>query len=272
VADVFISYAREDKDIAARLAYVLENQEGWTCWWDPRIDLGEDFRSLVIDQIDTSAVSVVIWTPASRASNWVAWEVARARTTGALVEVVVGDALRLPPGDEPLVVPPRLHLPPARDEIVARVAQAGSLTRRRELWNSRLQLTAWRDRPPRRPIIAWEFVDVETPNPRLVRRERWTDTSSVAFGTSIGNVWLIGQEGAVVAIGYITISQHEHRVRVPKHQGSVDRRFRARHPALAGRTIPFSLNVSLAERAWAGGEFTYPGGGVDLGATEEPEE
>jgi hypothetical protein len=36
MTDVFISYAREDRETAAKLAKVLEDQ-GYSVWWDPVI-------------------------------------------------------------------------------------------------------------------------------------------------------------------------------------------------------------------------------------------
>jgi hypothetical protein len=35
VADVFLSYAREDADVARRLAYLFECED-WSCWLDSR--------------------------------------------------------------------------------------------------------------------------------------------------------------------------------------------------------------------------------------------
>ena len=40
MADVFISYAREDRAKAQQLAKVLE-EKGWSVWWDPEISPGK---------------------------------------------------------------------------------------------------------------------------------------------------------------------------------------------------------------------------------------
>jgi len=42
MADVFISYAHEDKNWASALAELME-KEGWSVFWDRRIPPGRDF-------------------------------------------------------------------------------------------------------------------------------------------------------------------------------------------------------------------------------------
>jgi adenylate cyclase len=42
LADVFVSYSRQDKARVAPLVEALE-AEGWSVWWDPAIAPGEEF-------------------------------------------------------------------------------------------------------------------------------------------------------------------------------------------------------------------------------------
>ena len=90
VADVFLSYAHEDAGVAQMLAYLFE-REDWSCWWDPQIALGEDFRPIVGKQIDEAVVVVVLWSGAARTSTWVRWEVDRARDASKLAELVLAE-------------------------------------------------------------------------------------------------------------------------------------------------------------------------------------
>jgi hypothetical protein len=42
MGDVFLSYAREDRDTASRLVTALQ-ANGWSVWWDARITTGQEF-------------------------------------------------------------------------------------------------------------------------------------------------------------------------------------------------------------------------------------
>jgi len=42
LADIFVSYSRQDKALVAPLVAALE-AEGWSVWWDPEIATGQDF-------------------------------------------------------------------------------------------------------------------------------------------------------------------------------------------------------------------------------------
>lgn len=46
MADILISYAREDKDKARMLAEAFE-KHGWSVWWDPRMRAGEVFDEVI---------------------------------------------------------------------------------------------------------------------------------------------------------------------------------------------------------------------------------
>ena len=70
MADVFISYAREDRPFAARLAHALE-AGGRTVWWDREILPGKDFAELIAAELAQAKAVVVIWSPASGKSGWV---------------------------------------------------------------------------------------------------------------------------------------------------------------------------------------------------------
>ena len=53
MASIFISYAREDRDWARRLASRFE-LEGWSVWWDSQIPSGAEFHDAVFEELKTA--------------------------------------------------------------------------------------------------------------------------------------------------------------------------------------------------------------------------
>ena len=43
MADIFVSYAAEDRDRAKKLANALQSS-AWTVWWDRKLRAGVDFE------------------------------------------------------------------------------------------------------------------------------------------------------------------------------------------------------------------------------------
>ncbi len=86
MADVFVSYARSDKARVAPLVAALEAQ-GWSVWWDPEIDPGQEFDRLIAAELKAAAAVVVVWTPDSVASRWVRGEAREGADRGILVPV-----------------------------------------------------------------------------------------------------------------------------------------------------------------------------------------
>ncbi|HEV7920743.1 MAG TPA: toll/interleukin-1 receptor domain-containing protein, partial [Thermoanaerobaculia bacterium] len=94
MADVFLSYAREDRDCAEQLARALAGR-GWSVWWDRRIQVGRSFSEIIERELDEANCVVVIWSRHSLASEWVQNEAAEAARRKALVPVRIED-VRLP--------------------------------------------------------------------------------------------------------------------------------------------------------------------------------
>lgn len=88
MADVFISYAREDRATAEKLAHALE-AHGWSVWWDRDILPGKDFTAEISAEIDAARVVVVLWSKSSVASRWVRDEAHEGLERNALVPVLV---------------------------------------------------------------------------------------------------------------------------------------------------------------------------------------
>jgi TolB-like protein/tetratricopeptide (TPR) repeat protein len=86
MADVFISYARIDRERVAPLVAAIEAQ-GWTVWWDPEIDPGQEFDRLIAAELKAAAAVLVVWTPNSVTSRWVRGEAREGADRGILVPV-----------------------------------------------------------------------------------------------------------------------------------------------------------------------------------------
>jgi hypothetical protein len=64
MADVFISYKREDCELVRPLARCLQ-QRGFTVWWDSRIETGENWIACIKRALDAANCVIVVWTPQS---------------------------------------------------------------------------------------------------------------------------------------------------------------------------------------------------------------
>ena len=84
MADVFISYARSDKARVAPLVAAIEAR-GWSVWWDPEIDPGQEFDRQIGAALKSAAAVLVVWTPASVESRWVRGEAREGAERGILV-------------------------------------------------------------------------------------------------------------------------------------------------------------------------------------------
>lgn len=90
MADVFLSYAREDRASAQALAEALA-MEGWSVWWDHRIIVGEAFDQAIERELHAAKSVVVLWSDHSVASEWVKNEAAAAAERGVLVPVLISN-------------------------------------------------------------------------------------------------------------------------------------------------------------------------------------
>ncbi|WP_265569500.1 TIR domain-containing protein [Sphingomicrobium nitratireducens] len=93
MADLFISYARHDRDRIERLACALEDA-GYSVWWDHHIDAGDEFVRDIEQELAAARAVLVCWSDAASASRWVRDEAEMAARDGKLVSVSLD-------GDEP---------------------------------------------------------------------------------------------------------------------------------------------------------------------------
>jgi TIR domain len=91
MADIFLSYASEDLDVARSLAAWLEHS-GWSVWWDRKIFAGKVFDTVITRELNAARCVLVLWTRHSVASNWVKDEATEAADRQILVPVVLDEA------------------------------------------------------------------------------------------------------------------------------------------------------------------------------------
>ena len=92
MGQVFLSYAREDRGVAQKLARVVEDA-GHDVWWDRHIGGGEEFADQIEAALDKAEVVLVAWSSESVKSRWVRDEAAAGGDSGRLVPVSIDGSL-----------------------------------------------------------------------------------------------------------------------------------------------------------------------------------
>jgi hypothetical protein len=87
-ADIFISYAREDRAMAQHLAQALE-QKGLTVWWDWDLIGGANYRAKIRDVIAEARKAIVLWSRHSVVSAFVIDEASEAKKLGKLIPILI---------------------------------------------------------------------------------------------------------------------------------------------------------------------------------------
>jgi TolB-like protein len=88
LADIFLSYSRDDPAIARQFAEGLE-REGFSVWWDATLIPGEAFDQVIEKALSEAKAVVVLWSRKSVASRWVRAEATQAIDNKTLVPVIV---------------------------------------------------------------------------------------------------------------------------------------------------------------------------------------
>jgi len=115
--DIFLSYNREDADIARRFAEGFEAQ-GFEVWWDQALRSGETYDEVTEAALRGAKAVVVLWSPRSVASHWVRSEATIAHRAKTLVPATIE------PCDKP---------------VMFELTQTADLTR----WNGATDDKAW---------------------------------------------------------------------------------------------------------------------------------
>lgn len=90
MADVFVSYARDDRAKAEALAKALQAR-GFDVWWDPELLPGESYASKIAGVLKSAKAVLVLWSANSIERPWVLDEASMGRDRSALVPVILDD-------------------------------------------------------------------------------------------------------------------------------------------------------------------------------------
>ena len=87
MADIFISYAREDREWVEKLANSLV-AEGFTVWWDWDLLVGKRYRETIETELQTAKAAVVVWSQHSIRSDFVRDEAEDAQQRNILLPLL----------------------------------------------------------------------------------------------------------------------------------------------------------------------------------------
>lgn len=91
LADIFISYARADRDRIEKLAAALES-EGYSVWWDRQIVGGSEFSEEIERELEAAQAVIVAWSEHSTKSRWVKDEAASGAEAKKLIPISIDGA------------------------------------------------------------------------------------------------------------------------------------------------------------------------------------
>lgn len=94
MADLFVSYSREDKARAEEIVRLLEDY-GWDVFWDQETRSGTHWPKVLEEELGKARGLVALWTTTSVASRWVRIEAYEALQNEKLVPVLL-DKVRPP--------------------------------------------------------------------------------------------------------------------------------------------------------------------------------
>lgn len=92
MADIFISYSREDRDLVQALSEGLQSA-GFSVWWDRDIGGGAEFAKAIERELNAAKTVLVAWSAASITSHWVRDEADYAREEGKLLPLSLDGVL-----------------------------------------------------------------------------------------------------------------------------------------------------------------------------------
>ena len=90
MADIFLSYASEDRDRLRPLVETLE-AEGWSVWWDRNLHAGPRFDVAIEEAIRAASCVVVAWSEHAIESAWIRDEASEGQERNILVPLILND-------------------------------------------------------------------------------------------------------------------------------------------------------------------------------------
>src|SRR5215813_1838412 len=91
MADIFISYAHEDRPFVRQIVAALET-EGFTVWWDHTIPPGKTWNTFLANELDAARACIVVWSRNSVISKWVLEEASVAEHADKLLPVLIDNS------------------------------------------------------------------------------------------------------------------------------------------------------------------------------------
>ena len=88
MTDVFVSYKKEDFEVANRVVTALK-ENGLSVWWDDSLTSKSAWDKELEREIASAATVVVLWTPRSVSSDWVRTEAHYGQDHGKLIPVMI---------------------------------------------------------------------------------------------------------------------------------------------------------------------------------------
>ena len=96
MADIFISYSKQDLERVGRLVKRLE-KERWSVFWDRKISVGQAWRKVLEAELKPAGCVLALWSSDSRDSAWVIEEAEVGRRRNVLLTALLD---RVEPGAE----------------------------------------------------------------------------------------------------------------------------------------------------------------------------
>ena len=192
MADIFLSYARDDADAARALAAALEGQ-GCSVWWDRKIRGGTEFSNEIEDALGAARAIIVLWSKTALRSHWVRDEAAFGRDNGKLIPVTID-------GSEPPLGFRQFHtlnltglhgldganLPPELEAAIGlklgKAGQTADLRRAPEL-NQEIRFCS----APDGTGLAYSVIGE---GPPLVKSANWMNHLEFEWGSPIWSHWI----------------------------------------------------------------------------------
>jgi len=84
MSDIFLSYAREDRETAEALASAFSSR-GWSVWWDRELVIGTSYEFKIEEELAAAKCVVVLWSRDSVKSEWVRNEAGEGNDRDVLV-------------------------------------------------------------------------------------------------------------------------------------------------------------------------------------------